>query len=49
MVLTCIKTVRLAFDVCTFECFNCDNIDKVMIEIRREFPFPRRDRSAHTK
>ena len=49
MVLTCIKTVRLAFDVCTFECLNCDNIDEVMIEIRREFPFSRRDGSTQTR
>jgi hypothetical protein len=35
MVLTCINTARLAFDVRTFECFNCDNIDKVVIEANR--------------
>ena len=35
MVLTCINTARLAFDVRTFECFNCDNIDKVVTETKR--------------
>jgi hypothetical protein len=35
MVLTRIKTARLAFDVCTFECFNCDNVDKIMTETKR--------------
>lgn len=35
MVLTCISTARLDFDVRTFECFNCDNVDKVMIETKR--------------
>ncbi len=33
MVLTRINTVRLDFDVRTFECFNCENIDKTMIMI----------------
>jgi hypothetical protein len=36
MVLTRINTARLAFDVRTFECFNCDNIDKVMTETKRD-------------
>ncbi len=35
MVLTRVNTARLAFDVHTFECFNCDNVDKVMIETKR--------------
>ena len=35
MVLTRVNTARLSFDVHTFECFNCDNVDKVMTEIRR--------------
>jgi hypothetical protein len=35
MVLTRVSTARLAFDVRTFECFNCDNFDKVMIETKR--------------
>jgi hypothetical protein len=35
MVLTCVNTARLAFDVRTFECFNCDNIDKVTTETKR--------------
>ena len=36
MVLTCVSTARLAFDISTFECFNCDNIDKVMTETKRD-------------
>jgi RNase P subunit RPR2 len=36
MVLTRVNTARLSFDVRTFECFNCDNVDKVMTETRRE-------------
>jgi hypothetical protein len=36
MVLTRVNTARLAFDVRTFECFNCDNIDKVMTETKRD-------------
>jgi hypothetical protein len=36
MVLTRVNTARLAFDISTFECFNCDNIDKVMIETKRD-------------
>ncbi len=36
MVLTRVSTARLSFDVRTFECFNCDNIDKVMTETKRE-------------
>jgi len=36
MVLTRANTARLSFDVRTFECFNCDNVDKVMTETRRE-------------
>ena len=39
MVLTRINTARLAFDVRTFECCNCDNIDKVMTETKRVSPF----------
>lgn len=35
MVLTRIKTARLAFDVRTFECFNCDNVDKIVTETPR--------------
>jgi hypothetical protein len=35
MVLTCVNTVRLDFDIRTFECFNCDDVDKVMIESKR--------------
>ena len=35
MVLTGIKTARLAFDIRTFECFNCDNVDKIMTETNR--------------
>jgi hypothetical protein len=35
MVLTCVNTVRLGFDVRTFECFNCDNVDKVTAETKR--------------
>jgi uncharacterized protein YlaI len=35
MVLTRVNTARLAFDIRTFECFNCDNIDKVMTETKR--------------
>jgi hypothetical protein len=41
MVLTRINTARLAFDICTFECFSCDNIDKVMTETKRASPFAR--------
>jgi hypothetical protein len=43
MVLTRVNTARLAYDVRTFECFNCDNVDKVMTETKRgssAFPFP---------
>ena len=39
MVLTRINTARLAFDVRTFECFNCNNVDKVMTETKRVSPF----------
>ncbi len=35
MVLTGVNTARLSFDVRTFECFNCDNVEKVMEETRR--------------
>jgi hypothetical protein len=35
MVLTRIKTDRLAFDIRTFECFNCNNVDKIMTETKR--------------
>ena len=35
MVLTRVNTARLTFDVSTFECFNCDNVDKVMKESKR--------------
>ena len=41
MALTRITTARLAFDVNTFECFNCDNVEKVMTETRRVSPFAR--------
>ena len=43
MVLTRVNTARLAYDVRTFECFNCDNVDKVMVETKRgsaAYPFP---------
>jgi hypothetical protein len=39
MVLTRVNTARLAFDVRTFECFNCDNVDKVLTETKRVSPF----------
>lgn len=39
MVLTRVNTARLAFDVHTFECFNCDNVDKVMTETKRISPY----------
>ena len=39
MVLTRIKTARLAVDVRTFECFNCDSIDKIMTETKRGSTF----------
>jgi hypothetical protein len=35
MVLTRLNTVRLAFEARTYECFNCDNVDKVTIETKR--------------
>ena len=35
MVLTHIKTARLAFDIRTFECFNCDHVDKIVTETKR--------------
>lgn len=35
MVLTQVKTARLDFDARTFECFNCDNVDKILIETKR--------------
>jgi hypothetical protein len=35
MVLTRVNTARLAFDVRTFECFNCENVDKVMTAAKR--------------
>jgi hypothetical protein len=35
MVLTRVNTARLDFDVRTFECFNCDNVDKVMTKTKR--------------
>jgi hypothetical protein len=35
MVLTRVNTARLTFDVRTYECFNCDNVDKVMTETKR--------------
>jgi hypothetical protein len=40
MVLTCVNTVRLAFDARTFECFNCDNVDTMVIETKRESTLP---------
>jgi hypothetical protein len=36
MVLTRVNTARLTLDVRTFECFNCDNVDKVMMEAKRD-------------
>jgi len=36
MVLTRVNTARRNFDVRTFECFNCDNVDKVTTETRRD-------------
>ncbi|MEI9923658.1 MAG: hypothetical protein WDN50_09235 [Bradyrhizobium sp.] len=36
MVLTRVNTARLSFDVRTFECFNCDSVEKLMTETRRE-------------
>jgi hypothetical protein len=39
MVLTCVSTARLAFDISTFECFNCDSTDKVMTETKRVSTF----------
>jgi hypothetical protein len=36
MVLIRVNTARLADDVRTFECFNCDNVDKVMVETKRD-------------
>jgi hypothetical protein len=44
MALTRINTARLTFDVCTYECFNCDNVDKVMVETKRISPFARLSR-----
>ena len=41
MALTLISTARVAFDVRTFECFSCDNVDKVMTETERTSPFVR--------
>ena len=41
MVLIRVNTARLADDVRTFECFNCDNVDKVMTETKRISPFAR--------
>jgi hypothetical protein len=35
MMLSRINTARLDFEVRTFECFNCDNLDKVTIETKR--------------
>jgi hypothetical protein len=35
MVLTRVNTTRLDFDVRTFECFNCENADKVVMETKR--------------
>jgi hypothetical protein len=35
MVLTGVNTARLDFDVRTFECFNCESADKVMMETKR--------------
>ena len=35
MVLTRVNTARLDFDIRTFECFSCDNVDKVMTVTRR--------------
>jgi hypothetical protein len=41
MALTRISTARLAFDLSTFECFNCDHVEKVMIKTTRVSPFAR--------
>ena len=38
MVLTGVNAVRLDFDVRTFECFNCENADKVTTETKRGSP-----------
>jgi hypothetical protein len=35
MVLTRVDTARLDFDIRTFECFSCDNVDKVMTVTKR--------------
>jgi hypothetical protein len=35
MVLTRVNTARLVIDVRTFECFTCDNADKVTTETKR--------------
>ena len=50
MVLTRVNTARLAYDVRTFEYFNCANVDKVMVETKRgsaAYPFPICDGSEH--
>ena len=44
MALARISTARLAFDVRIFECFNCDNVDRVMTEAKRVSPFARLSR-----
>jgi hypothetical protein len=36
MVLTRVNTARLSHDVRTFECFNCDDVEKLITETRRE-------------
>jgi hypothetical protein len=35
MVITRVNTARLTFDVRTFECFNCDNLDRLTTETKR--------------
>jgi hypothetical protein len=40
MVLTRVNTTRLDFEVRTFECFNCENLDKVMTEKKRGSRIP---------
>jgi hypothetical protein len=39
MVLTRVITARLAFDVRTFECLNCGNVDRMMTGIERRSIF----------
>jgi hypothetical protein len=41
MALTRISTARLTFDVITFECFNCDHVEKEMKKTKRVSPHAR--------